>query len=512
MFVVFVWNAKIRTFFCARDPMGLVPLFYTRVGRKLLFSSSLSTLVQYPPVSRTVNRAALADHLCHRWPKLEETFWANINRVPPGHLLRATNGRLHTSRYWDPVPLHTPLAWVDEAQVGQFGPLLQQAVERCLRVSPAAIFLSGGLDSVSVAAVATERCRSHGVPPPLALSLAFPDADCNEETVQKGVAQSLGLPQILRGFDDAVGDKGLLLAALDISCTRSAPLLNTYYPAYQLLGTEGKGRGCQSILTGSGGDEWLSVSPYLAADLLRCGDLTSLYHLWQNLQRSYPLPRFAMLRNFLWNCGIRPLLVDTADTLAPALTRQARSTKAIPLWLAPDPVVRQMLIRRAEEYQPLLRGESFYVREMRRSFDHPLVSWEFEETFENGQRLGVIIQSPFLDADLVAFLCRVPPALLNRGGVAKGLIRQIVVERFPDLGFDRQKKVVATSFFMDRMLREGAHAWQVFGGVPALGQLGLVDEKAVRLMVETILSRRQARQAFRVWDLLNLESWVRPRV
>src|SRR5262249_45079480 len=156
--------------------------------------------------------------------------------------------------------------------------------------------------------------------------------------------------------------------------------------------------------TGSGGDEWLSVSPYLAADLLRHGDVVGLYHLWQNLQRSYPLPRFAMLRNLLWSCGARPLLVDTADALAPALTRRMRSAKAMPPWLAPDPALRQALSRRAEEHRLLPRGESFYVREMQRSFDHPLVSWEFEETFENGQRLGVTIQSPFLDADVVAFL------------------------------------------------------------------------------------------------------------
>jgi asparagine synthase (glutamine-hydrolysing) len=512
MFVVFVWDAKLGTLFCARDPMGLAPLFYARAGGELLFSSSPAALVQHPRVSCAVNRAALADHLCHRWPKLEETFWADVNRVPPGHLLRVTGGRLCSSRYWDPAPARTPLAWIGEAEVEQFGPLLRQAVRRCLRINPTAIYLSGGLDSVSVAAIATAQCRVKGLVVPLALSLAFPDSAANEETVQREVARRLELPQVFALFDDAVGPRGLLLAALEMSSTRPAPLLNTYYPAYHVLGSEGKRRGCHSILTGSGGDEWLSVTPYLAADLLCRGDLAGLYRLWRNLQRSYPLPRFAVLRNLLWNCGARPILVNMADTLAPALTRRVRSTKAIPTWLAPDPAVRQTLIRRAEEYPPLPRGQSFYVREMRRAFDHPLVSWEFEETFENGQHLGVTIQSPFLDADVVAFLCRVPPALLNRGGVAKGLVRQMVAEQFPGLGFERQKKVLATNFFLDRMLKEGAHAWQVLGGVPALGQLGLVDEAAVRLAVETILTQRQAGQAFRVWDLLNLESWVRPRI
>jgi len=79
--------------------------------------------------------------------------------------------------------------------------LLEQAVERCLRPGPAGIFLSGGLDSVSVAAMATDVARKSGARDPLALSIVFPTDDANEEDVQRGVAGGLGLEHVGIGLD-----------------------------------------------------------------------------------------------------------------------------------------------------------------------------------------------------------------------------------------------------------------------------------------------------------------------
>src|SRR4030095_13739149 len=97
----------------------------------------------------------------------------------------------------------------------------------------------------------------------------FPDPLSNEEVVQRGVAAQLGLPQVVKPFFEATGTEGLLGPALTLSSSLSCPLMNTWLPAYYQLALEGKKRGCQAILTGGGGDEWLGLSPLLAADLLR---------------------------------------------------------------------------------------------------------------------------------------------------------------------------------------------------------------------------------------------------
>src|SRR4029079_5159218 len=115
-----------------RDPLGAYPLFYAEAYGRLLFSTSIDALRDQPGVNRSVNRAALADHLCHRWPDPHETFLAAIRRVPPGHALQCLSGCVRVTRYWDPAPPDRPVEWIKEDALDRFDGLLDQAVDRAL--------------------------------------------------------------------------------------------------------------------------------------------------------------------------------------------------------------------------------------------------------------------------------------------------------------------------------------------------------------------------------------------
>jgi hypothetical protein len=135
-----------------------------------------------------------------------------------------------------------------------------------------------------------------------------------------------------------------------------------------------------------------------------------------------------------------------------------------------------------------------------------------EEAFENGKRLGVRFLQPYFDADLVEMLYRTPVALLNRGGLSKGLVRETISRRFPGLGFDRQKKVEVREFFLQLMCRDGYRLWKNMGGARALGALDLVDPKHIDSFVHTAIGSGEHRQAFNAWAIMNMESWIRPRL
>ena len=137
---------------------------------------------------------------------------------------------------------------------------------------------------------------------------------------------------------------------------------------------------------------------------------------------------------------------------------------------------------------------------------------EMEEIFESGTRMGLRILMPYWDADLLEMLYRIPPHLLNREGRSKGLVRQSLAHRFPQLGFERQKKVAFANVFQSMMLQDGKKAWQAMGGTPALAELGVVDPERLDSTIEGILAGNQLRQAYRIWDVLKLESWIRPRL
>jgi asparagine synthase (glutamine-hydrolysing) len=521
IFALIIQDRAREVLLAARDPLGVYPLFYACIEGDWLFSTSIEALTRHSRVSGEINRAALADYLCHRWPDVDDSLFKNVKRVPPGHVLRIGRST-QVRRYWElPIP-GDGVDWVRENELERFDELLDQAVDRCLRLGPAGIYLSGGLDSVSVAAVAVQNSQRKGLPPPYALSLGFP-GEGDEEEVQRGVARNLGLPQVFMKLGDAVGYEGVLLAALKMNGHRSMPLLNPWSPAYHRLGLEAKQQGCKVILTGGGGDEWLGVSPLLAADLMRSLDVVGLYQLWSMMQSSYTLPWYSIIKNTFWTFGARPLVSTSIRrvlcSMAPGLlqARQGRrARRTTPDWVAPDPVLQQQIHQRFEarsgQTQPMRDKGGFYFSELWETLDHPLTAMEMEENFENGTRMGLHVLMPYWDADLLEMLYRIPPHLLNKGGRSKGLVRQSVARRFPQLGFERQKKVTFANFVNSMMLQEGKEAWQAMGGTLALAELGVVDPQRLGSTIEGILGENQFRQAYRIWDVLNLESWLRPRL
>lgn len=530
VFALIIWDGARDILLCARDHFGIYPLFYADTGHELLFSTSIETLIRHPRVSPAVRRIMLAKYLMRRLDGAEETFFEKVKRVPPSHAIRVTNGSRKVYRYWNLALPGDGGDLADEHEVGRFGELMEQAINRGTELGPAGIFLSGGLDSASIAAFAADSSRRQGMPVPWALSLSFPEP-CSEEDTQRNVAANLGLPQLAMPLDEAVGSQGQLLAALQMSSQLAAPLIFFWLPAYVNLGLEAKRRGCRVIMTGAGGDDWLTVGPSYASDLLRDGNITGLYQLLASFKRSYRYTPYNLLRYVLWKEGVRPLMLATRANLlrrmAPelwqtrqrrALERSSRSSQPIPDWVAPDPALRRELDEHflEERKNKIDQGRSgptgYYWKATRSYVDHPHLTMVKEENFQTYQRMGLRQHLPFWDFDLINLLARTPPELLNKGGGSKGLVREMLASRFPELGFDRQKKLWGYNLFHAVLLREGAKARQVMNGTPTLAELGIVDAKILSSSTEKILANDQPEPDFwRVWSSLNLEAWLRPR-
>jgi len=388
-------------------------------------------------------------------------------------------------------------------------------VDRCLSLGQPGVFLSGGLDSISIAAVTADRCTRLGRAAPYALSLAFPTPETDETREQTAVARALSMPQRLLPFDEAVGPRGLLGQAIELNEHLSAPLLNRWEPAYGELARRGRTLGVDVVLSGTGGDEWLSVTPLLAADLVRRGDIRRFVNFVRAWQRSYHYPTLRLYRNALWQFGARPLVSQQFRAAMPEAWKRRRLRKhlaAAPPWVAPDPAVRRAQLARLEaEITAPVPSDGFYVRELRESLRHPLVSLEREERFELGRLNGIRYAQPFWDPDLVDMLMRTRPEHLNRDGRSKGLVRQTVAARVPGLDLDRQIKRAGTSFSRALIASEGRALMARVGKPTALADLGIVDGPQAWAFAGRALDS-QGEDLYRVWNLLNVEYWVRSRV
>jgi len=138
-----------------------------------------------------------------------------------------------------------------------------------------------------------------------------------------------------------------------------------------------------------------------------------------------------------------------------------------------------------------------------------MISFDHEENFEVYRRAGVRHVQPYWDADLVELLFRTPPFLLNHGGRTKGLVRASLARRFPNLGFEQQKKVVASDFYAYSVYKEAGKVRQKVGKLRALSELGIVDAPGAETALDQFLARGEDPKAtFHFWNVLNLESWA----
>jgi len=150
-----IWDERNKQLFCARDQFGIKPFYFASVGSTLIFSNTLDCIRQHPAVSGRLNDLAIADFLL--FDMIREagaTSFVDIERLLPAHSLVCGRDGITVRRYWvlptgDPIHHKHPRECVE-----QFRELLDRAVADRLRTNKAAVFLSGGLDSPTVAASA----------------------------------------------------------------------------------------------------------------------------------------------------------------------------------------------------------------------------------------------------------------------------------------------------------------------------------------------------------------------
>jgi asparagine synthetase B (glutamine-hydrolysing) len=280
--------------------------------------------------------------------------------------------------------------------------------------------------------------------------------------------------------------------------------------------------GYDVVLSGDGGDEMLSVSPYCAADFLARLDLKGVYEQCRIGYQSYRLSAWQMLW-FLWRFAVRPIPVAAGRrllrTVAPGLLAarwRRQQHRHSPVWFAPEPgLKREIDDRRDAALDRQLEEEDrhgFYLSSIRDVLGNSARCAGLEETFESSQRLGIRELQPFWDADLVALLLRTPPDLLSANGRSKGLVRQTVARRFPELGFERQKKVMFTNFFRNLLLEEGSTLWRAMRKCEALVDLGIVDATELNSTMDALFSGQAPEQIIYLWDVFNVEAWLRARI
>jgi len=157
MFAFVIWDRRKRVLFAARDRLGIKPFYYYWDGSTFLFGSEIKAILAYT-VQREFNHHELAEYLAFGYLSGSDTMFAGIHKLQPGHTLELSElGQLQLERYWDLSTEVDPEPRPDAYYVQTYRELLERAVTSHLMSDvPLGMFLSGGLDSSAVAALATK--------------------------------------------------------------------------------------------------------------------------------------------------------------------------------------------------------------------------------------------------------------------------------------------------------------------------------------------------------------------
>jgi asparagine synthase (glutamine-hydrolysing) len=251
MFAFALWDARRHRLVLGRDPMGIKPLYYHAAEHHFLFASELRTLLGTGLVPRRLSSAGLLNYLSFGSLYDPVTLIDGVCTLRPGHFLVWENGKTHEAMYWDLAHLpagETALPPHEERRT-QLEEELRATLDEAVRMQmvsdvPVGVFLSGGIDSSSVAGI-----LSRGGEKISTFSIVFDEANYSEAEYSQAVAKKFGTDhhELLVSQQDALAAIPRALQAMDQPTIDG---LNTY-----LVSQHTRAAGIKVALSGLGGDE-----------------------------------------------------------------------------------------------------------------------------------------------------------------------------------------------------------------------------------------------------------------
>lgn len=236
MFAIALWDSKKRRLLLVRDRVGIKPLYYYFKNAILAFASEIKSLLVYPEISRELNYNALHNYLAYMYVPAPQTIFKNIYKLLPGHLLVYEKGNLTVRQYWNIYNRNLDYKEIlryDENELSvQLLSFMQESVRMHLISDvPLGVFLSGGTDSGSIVALASEISGR----PVKSFSIGFEDDYLNELDNAKLVTKKYKtdhhefvvkppgidfMENIISSFDEPFADSSAIPTYLVSKCAR----------------------------------------------------------------------------------------------------------------------------------------------------------------------------------------------------------------------------------------------------------------------------------------------------
>jgi asparagine synthase (glutamine-hydrolysing) len=426
---------------CARDALGDRSLFYALKGTRFVVASEPWAVAGADDSAAELNENAVAHFFAMKANEDGETLFKNVYELPPAHGMVLSASGMHSWRYWQPDSSARLPGRSDQEYAEGFLTLLEESVRCRLRsASPAAVLMSGGLDSTSVACLAARMI----VPTPLTtLSYVFDELpDCDERRYIETIKTRWGIHSIQVPCDDFWPYKNLV----DWHRNPNQPEGNPYRLVIERIYQHAGQAGLHVLLTGMYGDHLYDGDEDWLADLITEGRLRDAARE-VNLHLRYAGLRRTWRSSYLRRAALRLIQTGTLgkQLLGPMLSRRRnRQGRTAPAWLTSFSA--SCLSENKSQLDPAF--------ELRSNLLGILTAKACAQETYNTSRYGLELRHPYRDRRLVEYVLALPAHQLYYHGQYKHVLRTAMQGILPDAIRMRSRPTTLLSLLSRGMERE----------------------------------------------------------
>lgn len=514
MFAIGLWDREQRCLQMARDRIGEKPLYYGKVHGKFVFASELKA-IRAVALAPALDRTALQIYLRLGYVPAPFCIYEGLHKVEPGCIvtIKSAGGTAETTRYWSALEAarrgQAQRNDASEAElVDELDRLLRQSIRgQMVADVPVGAFLSGGIDSSTVAAIMQDESSSRVH----SYSIGFAESEYDEAPHAKRIAQHLGtdhtelyvtpreamdvIPRLPEMYDEPFADSSQIPTFLLCQLAR---------------------RSVTVALSGDGGDELFGGYPrYALAD-----------RRWQALQHvpaALRPPAAGLLQAGSTALGVVRHGVGNAPLFGAAITNIADKAQKAARLLRTTSVeeVYARLVATwpdAAQAMPADGAPAWVEQAMRSAGGSPfermmfadLVTYLPDDVLAKVDRASMAAsletRVPLLDHRVVEFSFRVAPRLNKPVDSSKWLLRQLLGSYVPPKSFERPKMGFGVP--IDRWLQGALNSWAHDLLQPtALANLGIEPSHVLQMWQDHCFGKK--RHHIALWSILTLLAWTR---
>jgi len=499
MFAFGLWDDRKKELYLIRDRIGIKPLYYSIHNERLTFASEIKALLEDPDQQRMVNEEALYHYLSFLTTPGPQTLFDGIHKLAPGTWLRLTaDGTVQEHKYWDVLDHTQPLTDLSEDEISEriLDELRTSVQLRKESDVPVGVFLSGGIDSSTNAALFSE-----GESQPIrTFSIGYEgkyESYQNEIHFARYMAEEVGAE-----FHDRLLTVDDLIDFLpEMIHLQDEPIADPVCVPVYYVSKLARDNGVTVCQVGEGADElfwgysnwklmleleyknaWPVPSPLKKIGLtgLRLlGREKTLYYEW--LRRgAHNLPVF-------WGGAEAFTEAQKKDILSPRLNKRFQNFSS---WEALRPI-HDRFRQKAWEQKPL-QWMSYLDLNLR------LPELLLMRVDKMSMGVSLECRVPFLDHKFVELAMSIPESVKTKNGNLKHILKKSVKGLIPDKLINRKKQgfgVPIHEWFMDRL------------GKRVIDELKEFTEKTDYLNFKIVEELIENRETAQVWYLFNLALW-----